>query len=73
MDALDAGAVTVDEIVAAVYPSNLRKPLRAAAARNVRTHLEKLRQDGQVSEQPAAYRPTGADRAAGVGNLESPE
>ena len=54
--ALDAGAATVDDIVTAVYPRDLRQSLRAAAARNVRTHLAKLRQDGQVSEQPAAYR-----------------
>ena len=58
--ALDAGAATVDDIVTAVYPRDLRQSLRAAAARNVRTHLAKLRQDGQISEQPAAYR-----RAAG--------
>ena len=53
--ALSDGAATVDEIVAAVYPRNLRKSLRAAAGRNVRTHLDKLRQDGQVAEQPATY------------------
>lgn len=53
--ALSDGAATVDEIVAAVYPSNLRKSLRAAAGRNVRTHLDKLRGDGQVAEQPATY------------------
>lgn len=67
--ALDAGAATVDEIVTAVYPRDLRKSLRAAAARNVRTHLAKLRQDGRVSEQPAAYR-----RAAGrVAGGETPQ
>ncbi len=55
IDALASGAATVDEIVSAVYPRNLRKSLRNAAARNVQTHLEKLRQDGQVAEQAATY------------------
>ncbi len=55
LSALAGGATTVDEIVTAVYPRNLRKSLRAAAGRNVRTHLEKLRQDGQVAEQEATY------------------
>lgn len=53
--ALSGGAATVDEIVSSVYPRNLRKSLRAAAGRNVRTHLDKLRQDGRVAEQPAVY------------------
>ena len=53
--ALDAGASTVDEIVTAVYPRNLRRPLRAAAGRNVRTHLEKLRQENRVIEREATY------------------
>ena len=53
--ALSGGAATVDEIVSSVYPRNLRKSLRAAAGRNVRTHLDKLRQDGRVVEQPAVY------------------
>ena len=53
--ALDAGATTVDEIVSAVYPRNLRRSLRAAAGRNVRTHLEKLRQENRVIEREATY------------------
>ena len=53
--ALSEGATTVDEIVSAVYPRNLRKSLRDAAGRNVRTHLEKLRQDGRVEEHQATY------------------
>ena len=53
--ALDAGASTVDEIVTAVYPRNLRRSLRAAAGRNVRTHLEKLRQENRVIEREATY------------------
>ena len=54
--ALEAGARTVDDIVRRVYPGNLRKNLRNAAARNTRTHLEKLREEGRVSEDAAAYR-----------------
>ena len=53
--ALGDGATTVGEIVGAVYPRNLRKSLRDAAGRNVRTHLEKLREEGRVSEREATY------------------
>lgn len=53
--ALESGADTVDAIVTAVYPRNLRRSLRDAAGRNVRTHLEKLRRDGRVREQQATY------------------
>ncbi len=53
--ALDSGATTVDEIVTAVYPRNLRRSLRAAAGRNVRTHLEKLRLENRVIEREATY------------------
>ena len=55
LSALAGGATTVDEIVSAVYPRNLRKNLRAAAGRNVRTHLEKLRQENRIREQEAIY------------------
>ena len=55
LDALSNGAATVDETVAAVYPRNLRKNLRPAAARNVSTHLAKLQAEGRVAEQPARY------------------
>ena len=54
--ALEAGARTVDDIVRRVYPGNLRKNLRNAAARNTRTHLEKLREEGRITEEAAAYR-----------------
>ena len=54
--ALDGGASAVDEIVASVYPRDLRDNLRAAARRNISAHLEKLRQEGRVVEQPATYR-----------------
>ena len=53
--ALAEGATTVDEIVGSVYPRNLRKSLRDAAGRNVRTHLEKLRQEGRVRVREATY------------------
>ena len=53
--ALEAGARSVDEIVRVVYPRNLRKNLREAAARNVRTHLVKLREERRVSEDSASY------------------
>ena len=53
--ALEQGAETVDEAVTAVYPRNLRKNLRGAAARNVGTHLAKLKEEGRVSESPATY------------------
>ncbi len=55
LSALAGGAATVDEIVSSVYPRNLRKNLRAAAGRNVRTHLEKLRQEERVHEAEATY------------------
>ena len=53
--ALAEGAETVDEAVTAVYPRNLRKNLRAAAARNVNTHLAKLQEEGRINESPATY------------------
>ena len=53
--ALADGAATVDETVAAVYPRNLRKNLRPAAARNVATHLAKLQAEGRVEERAARY------------------
>ena len=52
LEALAEGAETVDDTVTAVYPRNLRKNLRGAAARNVGTHLAKLREDGRVTEKP---------------------
>ncbi|MYC28830.1 MAG: MBL fold metallo-hydrolase [Chloroflexi bacterium] len=53
--ALQHGAETVDDAVTAVYSRNLRKNLRGAAARNVGTHLAKLREEGRVTENPATY------------------
>ena len=63
--ALAAGAATVDELVTAVYPKNLRRNLRSAAARNVRTHLDKLVEEGRVAESQAAYAPAHAPTDAG--------
>ena len=53
--ALAAGSGTVDEVVKAVYPRNLRKNLRSAAARNVTTHLAKLMEEGAVSQNAVTY------------------
>ena len=53
--ALAGGAATVDEVVSAVYPRNLRKNLRPAAARNVATHLAKLQAEGRLFRYPAQY------------------
>jgi len=53
--AVTSGASTVAEIAVAIYPRNLRKNLREAAARNVRTHLEKLLAEGRVTEHGATY------------------
>ena len=55
--ALAEGAVSVDEIVTSVYPLDLADNLRSAAARNVRTHLQKLVGEGRVSESSSTYAP----------------
>ena len=53
--ALASGVGSVDDIVSFVYPRNLRRNLRSAAGRNVRTHLAKLREEGRVTESSASY------------------
>lgn len=53
--ALKRGASTVAETVKAVYPRNLRQNLRGSAARNIRTHLTKLQEEGRVVEREATY------------------
>jgi len=53
--ALASGVESVDDIVSFVYPRNLRRNLRGAAARNVRTHLTKLTEEGRVTESAATY------------------
>lgn len=55
VEALKAGAGTVDDVVRAVYPRNLRRNLKQAAARNVRTHLVKLQEEGRAKEDSATY------------------
>ena len=60
LSAIEAGADTVDRIVQVVYPRGLRRNLKGAAARNVRTHLEKLKEDGRITEDSAVYSLTGS-------------
>ena len=55
MAALSSGVESVDDLVTAVYPRNLRRNLRSAAARNIRTHLAKLTEEGRVTESAATY------------------
>ena len=55
LSALADGAGSVDEIVTAVYPRDLADNLRSAAARNVRTHLQKLVEEGRVAESSSTY------------------
>ena len=54
--ALGKGISDVDAMVRDIYPRNLRKELRSAAARNVRTHLEKLKKEERIEETPPGYR-----------------
>jgi glyoxylase-like metal-dependent hydrolase (beta-lactamase superfamily II) len=54
--ALQQGLSEVADITRAIYPRNLRKGLRRSAERNVAAHLEKLKKEGRVVEQPARYR-----------------
>ncbi len=53
--ALASGVESIDEIVTAIYPRNLRRNLRGAAARNVRTHLNKLTEEGRVKESGVTF------------------
>ncbi len=55
LQALGNGANTVDEAIDSVYPRNLRKNLRGAAGRNIRTHLTKLKEDNRVAERESTY------------------
>jgi len=55
VDALAKGITGVKEITRHIYPRNLRQGLRAAAERNVTTHLEKLVQEGRVAQTPSHY------------------
>ena len=53
--ALSAGHTEVYAIVDEVYPKNLKRGLKEAAARNVRTHLYKLVAEGVVRQTEAEY------------------
>ena len=53
--ALGKGIEKVDEMVKDIYPKNLKRDLRRAAAGNVRTHLDKLKKEERVAESEATY------------------
>ena len=53
--ALEQGVTDVHAIARAIYPRNLKRGLWPGAERNVRTHLEKLKKEGKIIEQPAQY------------------
>ncbi len=53
--ALERGITGVEDIVKAMYPRNLRRGLRGAAARNVQTHLAKLKDEGRITETSPQY------------------
>jgi glyoxylase-like metal-dependent hydrolase (beta-lactamase superfamily II) len=53
--ALEKGVGKVDDIVKTVYPKNLKKDLRRAAAGNVRTHLDKLVKEKKVAASDIVY------------------
>ena len=55
LESLASGFSSVDELVTAIYPRNLRKNLRSAAGRNVSTHLEKLVEEGKVVESSSTF------------------
>ena len=58
LSALQKGISDVDDMVRDVYPRNLDRRLRRAAARNVMAHLDKLVKEGrvEVDARPPAYR-----------------
>ena len=56
MESLKKGITNTKEIVSDIYPRNLKKGLRDAAERNVRTYLAKLIKDGLVTEEPASFK-----------------
>ena len=55
LDAIKNGYKDISAIALYIYPKNLQKNLRPAAERNVQTHIEKLLQDGKISETVATY------------------
>ena len=56
LGALEKGITDVDGMVKDIYPRNLKKDLRRAAAGNVQHHLDKLKKAGQVEETLPSYR-----------------
>jgi glyoxylase-like metal-dependent hydrolase (beta-lactamase superfamily II) len=54
--ALQKGIGDVEAMVRDIYPKNLKKGLRHAAARNVSTHLAKLVKENRVEEAPVTYK-----------------
>ena len=56
LSALAEGVGSVDEIVTFVYPRDLADNLREAASRNVRTHLQKLVEEGRVAQSSSHLR-----------------
>ena len=55
LNAIKNGYKDISAIALYIYPKNLQKNLRPAAERNVQTHIEKLLQDGKISETVATY------------------
>jgi hypothetical protein len=55
LKALENGPVTIEESINLVYPKNLRKNLRNSAARNIHTHLAKLKEEGRIQESDSKY------------------
>jgi glyoxylase-like metal-dependent hydrolase (beta-lactamase superfamily II) len=55
LGALEQGITDVKAIARAIYPKNLKKGLWPGAERNVQTHLEKLKTEGRIVEQPAQF------------------
>ena len=54
--ALAKGLSDAKDIARDIYPRNLRRGLRHAAERNVKTHLDKLIKEGRVAESPSSVR-----------------
>ena len=55
LEAMKEGLTDADQIARHIYPKNLKRALRQAAANNVRQHLTKLEKAGLVQQVPARY------------------
>ena len=55
VSALEKGIGVVDDMVNDIYPKNLKRDLRPAAAANVKAHLDKLIKEERVSASEANY------------------